>query len=303
MKLPLKTENLKKVYKLGKNREKVAVNSLNIEVPEGVIFGFLGPNGAGKTTTIKMILDFARPTCGYASIFGKSTDDASTRKLIGYLPEQPYFHRFLKPIEVVSMHAALAGVDRHEIKKQAMFAIERSGIAEYANTPISKLSKGLTQRVGIAQAIVGDPQLLILDEPTSGLDPIGRHHTRDLFQELKNEGKTIFLSSHLLGEVENLCDIVAVMKSGNLVAYGAPDEVKGSDSMVNIETTAIDNETADKLKLLNVAFDRCNNLTILKIDPKNIYGVMRAMEEMRLPVMKIETKNESLEEAFLRLAA
>lgn len=303
MNVPLRTDNLRKVYKLGNNRTKVAVNSLDIEVPEGSIFGFLGPNGAGKTTTIKMILDFVRPTCGRATIFGKPTDDASTRKLIGYLPEQPYFHRFLKPIEVVSMHAALAGVDRHEIKKQAMLAIERTGIAEYANTPISKLSKGLTQRVGIAQAIVGDPQLLILDEPTSGLDPIGRHHTRDLFQELKGEGKTIFLSSHLLGEVENLCDIVGVMKSGELVACGAPEEVKGSDSMITVETAHIDSETAHRLKFLDVVIEQHNNTAILKIDPQNIYEIMRAMEELRLPIHKIETKHESLEEAFLRLAA
>ncbi|MHB9038700.1 MAG: ABC transporter ATP-binding protein [Armatimonadota bacterium] len=301
---PIRAQNLSKTYKLGKaGHTKTAVDSLDIEVPEGAIFGFLGPNGAGKTTTIKMILDFVRPTRGSVKIFGKPTDEPSTRQLIGYLPEQPYFHKFLKPIEVLSMHAGLAGVDRRETKKRAMDCLEHAGIAEYAEVPISKLSKGLTQRVGLAQAIIGDPKLLILDEPTSGLDPIGRRHVRDLLLELRNDGKTIFLSSHLLSEIENVCDIVAVMKFGKLVALGAPDSVRNSNSQVVAHTVAVDEETRDRLRFLGVVVERNRDNTLLKIDPKNIYEVMRAMEELCLPITKIETQRESLEEAFLRLAA
>ncbi|MCL4498725.1 MAG: ABC transporter ATP-binding protein, partial [Chloroflexi bacterium] len=182
---PLEVENLTKTYNLGRKRTKTAIDSLSIEVPEGIIFGFLGPNGAGKTTTIKVILDFLRPTNGRAAIFGRPTSEPSARQLVGYLPEQPYFHKFLRPVEVLSMHAAMTGIDRREIKNRSLSALERAGIAEYADTPIAKLSKGLTQRVGIAQAFVGDPKLLILDEPASGLDPIGRRHMRDLLVELK----------------------------------------------------------------------------------------------------------------------
>jgi ABC-2 type transport system ATP-binding protein len=301
---PIRAQELSKTYTLGNNASaKTAVDCLSVEVPEGAIFGFLGPNGAGKTTTIKMILDFVRPTHGSVAIFGKPTDNPSTRTQIGYLPEQPYFHKFLKPLEVLLMHARLAGVGRRNTRKRAMACLERAGIAEYADIPISKLSKGLTQRVGLAQAIVGDPKLLILDEPTSGLDPIGRRHIRDLLLELRNEGKTIFLSSHLLSEIEDVCDIVAVMKFGKLVALGAPDSVRNSNSHVVAQTIAIDEETRDKLKFLDVVVERNRDNTLLKIDPPNIYTVMRAMEELRLPIIKIDTQRESLEEAFLRLAA
>lgn len=304
MESSLKTVDLTKVYKLGGKRgTKTAVDSLNIEVPEGAVFGFLGSNGAGKTTTIKMLLDFVQPTRGSATIFGRPTTDVGTRSLVGYLPEQPYFHRFLRPIEVVSMHAALAGVDRRKIREQAMASLERVGIAEYAQTPIGKLSKGLTQRVGIAQAIVGDPELLILDEPTSGLDPIGRRHVRDLLMELRNEGRTIFLSSHLLSEVEHICDVVAVLKAGALVACGPPDRVRGGESRVVARTAPIDKETADRLKFLDIVIEQRADCTILTIDPRNVYAAVRAMDEMRLPLDSIETRRESLEEAFLRLAA
>lgn len=304
MGIPLKTENLTKIYNLGKNKgTKTALDSLSIEVPEGSIFGFLGPNGAGKTTTIKTILDFLRPTNGSATIYGKPTTDASTRQLVGYLPEQPYFHKFMKPIEVLSMHAALSGMAKSRIKQQSMRALERAGIAEYSHTQISKLSKGLTQRVGIAQAIVNDPKLLILDEPNSGLDPIGRRQTRDLLLELRNEGKTIFLSSHILGEIENICDVVAVLKLGNMVACGAPDAVRSDDSYISIQTTSIEKETAERLRFLNVAIEQYNDTTLLNIEPKYLYEVMHALEALKLPIIRIETKRESLEDAFLRLAA
>lgn len=303
MSKPLITENLTKIYNPGKKRQKTAVDGLSIEVPEGVIFGFLGPNGAGKTTTIKMILDFLRPSDGTAAIFGRPTTEATTRELVGYLPEQPYFHKFLKPIEVLSMHAALAGLDRREITPQVMLALERTGIAEYADVPIAKLSKGLTQRVGIAQALVAGPRFLILDEPTSGLDPIGRRHARDLLAELRDEGKTVFLSSHLLSEVENLCDIVAVMRTGRLVACGPPDGVRSSSEYVKVHTRPLDHETADRLRFMSAQLEARADESILRIDPSEVYQVMRAMEELKLPIARIETERESLEEAFLRLAA
>jgi len=299
----IKTNELTKIYRLPGRRTKTAVNSLSIEVPQGVIFGFLGPNGAGKTTTIKIILDFMRPTSGSATVFGLPTTDPATRRLIGYLPEQPYFHKFLKPMELLSMHAALAGLPRRRAKEAAASALDRAGMTEYADTPIGKLSKGLTQRIAIAQALVGEPKLLILDEPTSGLDPIGRRHTRDLLVELRNEGRTIFLSSHLLSEVENLCDVVAVLKGGKLVALGTPDEVRSSSTYVKISTAPIDDDTRDRLQFLGVGIERLSDSTIVRIDPKNLYAVLRAMEELGLPVIKIETERESLEEAFLRLAA
>ncbi len=301
---PITTDNLRKVYAHGRRRgTRVAVDGLNIEVPEGVVFGFLGPNGAGKTTTIKMLLDFVRPTSGSAMIFGNPTTEASTRRAVGYLPEQPYFHKFLRPIEVVSIHATLAGVDRRSVREQAMAALERTGIAEYADTPIGKLSKGLTQRVGIAQALVGDPKLLILDEPTSGLDPIGRRHARDLILKLRNEGKTIFLSSHMLSEVESTCDTIAVLKNGKLVAYGTPDEVRGGEQRLSIRVQSLDQRSRDALRFIGaVAEDRAGAVTVTA-SPENAYEVMHALEKANATILRIQTERESLEEAFLRLAA
>jgi len=304
MEYPIQIENLRKVYNLGRRKgTRTAVDGLSIEVPEGVVFGFLGPNGAGKTTTIKMLLDFVHPTSGTATIFGKPTCEAATRRAVGYLPEQPYFHKFLKPIEVVSMHASLAGVEKHAIRGKSMNALERTGIAEYADTPIAKLSKGLTQRVGIAQAIVGDPKLLILDEPTSGLDPIGRRHARDLILELRNEGKTVFLSSHLLSEVESTCDTIAVLKRGQLVAYGTPDEVRGGDQQVTIHVAGLDKSVKDTLKFLDVTIQERAESAVLNTSPQNIYNVMHILENAGASILRIQTERESLEEAFLRLAA
>lgn len=301
---PIQTENLRKVYNLGRRKgTRIAVDALNITVPDGVVFGFLGPNGAGKTTTIKMLLDFVRPTAGLATIFGSPTTSASTRKLIGYLPEQPYFHKFLRPIEVVSMHASLAGVPRQEIKKQSMAVLERAGIAEYADTPIAKLSKGLTQRVGLAQAIVGDPRLLILDEPTSGLDPIGRRHARDLILQLKNEGKTVFLSSHLLSEVENTCDTVAVLKRGELVAYGTPDEVRAGEKQFSIWIDKLKIETRELLRFANVSIEEANSGTRITVSPEMLYYAMRILDKSGVKILRMQSERESLEEAFLRLAA
>ena len=250
-----------------------------------------------------MLLDFVHPTSGSATIFGKPTTQASTRKYIGYLPEQPYFHKFLRPIEIVSMHAALAGVNKREIRKNALEALERTGIAEYADTPIAKLSKGLTQRVGIAQAIVGNPKLLILDEPTSGLDPIGRRHARDLILELRNEGKTIFLSSHLLSEVESTCDTIAVLKRGKLVAYGTPDQVRGGNQKVNIQLCSLGTDARESLKFIGAEVQDFASSVIVAAEPDRVYEVMQILQKASASIIKIQTERESLEEAFLRLAA
>lgn len=303
MTTPIRTENLSKVYRLPGGRVKKALKSLNIEVPEGVIFGFLGPNGAGKTTTIKILLDFLRPTHGSATIFGLHTSEPDARKQVGYLPEQPYFHKFIKPIELLVAHAVLAGIPRSQAYKAAVKALEMAEIVEYASIPIGKLSKGLTQRVGIAQALVGNPKLLILDEPTSGLDPIGRRHTRDLLLRLKEEGRTVFLSSHLLSELERLCDIVAIIRDGTLVACGTPEQIRSASTYIKIQTSPISSETQHRLQFLGVQIERSTDCTTLRVDPKNAYEVFRALEALNLPLIDVETERESLEDAFLRLAA
>lgn len=303
MALPIRTENLSKVYKLPGKQPRRALNSLSIEVPEGVIFGFLGPNGAGKTTTIKILLDFIRPTSGVANLFGQPTHDSNVRRLVGYLPEQPYFHRFLKPTELLSLHASLCGMSSREVRNAAADALEQVGMNEYADTPIGKLSKGLTQRVGIAQALVGNPKLLILDEPTSGLDPIGRRQIRDLLIKLKQEGRTIFLSSHLLSEVESLCDIVAVVKNGSLVTCGRPEQICSATTYLKIYTAPAGSDDIKRLQFLSAHIECRADATIFRTEPGNAYELFRALDQLGLRLIKVETERESLEEAFLRLAA
>ena len=300
---PIEIINLTKTYKLSNNKTKIAVNELNLEVDEGIIYGFLGPNGAGKTTTIKSILDFIKPDKGIINIFGISSNNADARINIGYLPEQLYFHKFLKPIELVIMHAQLSGINNINANKHAIEALEKAGIADYKDVPISKLSKGLTQRVGIAQAIVGNPKLLILDEPTSGLDPIGRRHTRDLLMQLKKEGKTIFLSSHLLSEVENVCDVVAIMKNGVLQASGSPDSVRQSVSLLRIATRPLKSNEKERLSFINAEIDNKPDITYISTAIENLFPIMNALDAIDAKVISIETQRESLEEAFLRLAA
>ncbi len=196
---------------------KRAVTNLSLEVEAGECFGFLGHNGAGKTTTIKCILDLVRPSSGRISIFGQSSANPGARSVIGYVPEQPYFYDYLTVREIMQMYATLSGLSRKNVREEAVFeALDSVNMSGRADQRMNSLSKGLVQRVAIAQAIVAKPKLLILDEPFSGMDPIGRKEFRDLFMRLKAEGTTIFMCSHILSDVEYLCDRVSILARGEL---------------------------------------------------------------------------------------
>lgn len=194
------------------------LHGISLEVLAGEAFGFLGPNGAGKTTTIKCILDLIRPSSGYVQIFGQSSRFSGARKVVGYLPEHPYFYDHLSVRELVEMYALLAEVPSDQRRKRVTQVLEQLEIIERANTKMRSLSKGLMQRVAMAQAIVAKPKLLILDEPFSGLDPLGRRTFRELILQLRSNGSTIFMSSHVLGDVEFICDRVSILQHGTLRA-------------------------------------------------------------------------------------
>jgi len=194
----------------------LALNGLSFEVHKGEAFGFLGPNGAGKTTTIKCILGLIQPQAVKVTIAGKPNTDPESRRELGYLPEQPYFYDHLSPYELVKMYAALSGLSGRNLKKAVEEALERVDIAFKSKVPLRSLSKGLMQRVGMAQAIVAKPRLLVLDEPFSGLDPIGRLQFRNLLIDLKSEGTSIFMSSHILSDVEFVCDRASILINGEL---------------------------------------------------------------------------------------
>ncbi len=197
-----------------------ALRELTLEVEPGEIFGFLGPNGAGKTTTIKILMGLIRESRGSGTLLGKPLRDRDTRARIGYLPEQPYFYEHLKPQEFLDFYGGLFPMTARERRARAEMLIDRVGLRHAINRPIRKFSKGMVQRIGIAQALINDPELIVLDEPMSGLDPLGRKEIRDLIFDLRREGKTVFFSSHILQDVEQICDRVAILVRGRLHRLG-----------------------------------------------------------------------------------
>jgi ABC-2 type transport system ATP-binding protein len=222
MSVILKTEKLRVEFTSHEFRRttKVALNSLDLEVNVGEVFGFLGPNGAGKTTTINVLLGFVPPTRGGASLFGIDVRQPIARQRIGYLPEMTYYYKFLTAEELLRFYARIFGLPRMEADKRIVQLLQLVELEEAGKRSIKSYSKGMQQRVGIAQALINNPDLLILDEPTSGLDPLGRMKVREIIQRLKNEGKTVFFSSHELGEVETVCDRVAIINQGELKTSG-----------------------------------------------------------------------------------
>lgn len=197
-----------------------AVNGLSLNVPKGQIFGFLGPNGAGKTTTLKILMGLVKPSAGEASVLGQPIGDKGTRAKIGYLPEHPYFYEHLKPEEFLHFYGRLYGVSNRLLKTRSAELVEKVGLSHARTRTLRKFSKGMVQRLGLAQALINDPELVILDEPMSGLDPMGRKTVRDLIFDLKDRGKTVFFSSHILQDVEMVCDRVAILQQGRLVREG-----------------------------------------------------------------------------------
>ncbi|MEO7714815.1 MAG: ABC transporter ATP-binding protein [Capsulimonas sp.] len=296
----------RKEYPAARRKEmRLAVNNLDLDVPAGGLFGFLGPNGAGKTTTIKMLLGFIPATLGEASLFGVPVEDPAARRAVGYLPEQPYFHKFLTAQEVVAAHVGFAGAHGRAAKEQTEALLRRVGAYDYRTLRLSKCSKGMVQRVGLATALAGDPKLLIMDEPSSGLDPIGRKELRALLQELKDEGKTLFISSHLLSEMESLCDRVAVLHQGELVACGTPGEITRGDDEIAVLLDGLDEteSLAREIATLGGSLARQPETrgSRLVAPAAALYRVMGLLEQRKARVISVSQRHETLEDAFLRL--
>jgi ABC-2 type transport system ATP-binding protein len=230
MSVILKTEKLRVEFtsREFKKNTKVAVHSLDLEVKAGEVFGFLGPNGAGKTTTMNVLLGFVQPTSGAAYLFGIDVRQPIARQRIGYLPEMTYYYKFLTAEELLRFYAKIFGLTRRETDQRIDQLLKLVELEHARKRPIKSYSKGMQQRVGLAQALINNPDLLILDEPTSGLDPLGRMKVREIIQRLKNEGKTVFFSSHEMGEVETVCDRVAIIHQGELKAVGSVSEITGT---------------------------------------------------------------------------
>jgi ABC-2 type transport system ATP-binding protein len=226
----IEIHGLSKAYAVGfwKKQLLPALRSLDLTVDSGETFGFLGPNGAGKTTTLKLLMGIIFPTSGSATILGKDCLDPEVKRKLGFLPEQPYFYDYLSAPELLDYYARLSGIPAAARKQRIDELLGRVGLSDVGAKQLRKFSKGMLQRVGIAQAIIHDPEVVFLDEPMSGLDPVGRHDVRELIQHLKDQGKTIFFSTHILSDAEALCDRVGIIHKGELRGVGVVNDFRSS---------------------------------------------------------------------------
>jgi ABC-2 type transport system ATP-binding protein len=295
---------LAKTFEVGFFRKKVeAVRGVDFEVKQGEIFGVLGPNGAGKTTTIKMLLRLVFPTSGRVRLFGSDRPGPNEMRRLGYLPENPYVYQYLRAHEFLDLCGRLCGMSAVDRKKRSDEVIAKVGLAHATDRPIGKFSKGMTQRIGLAQALLHDPELLILDEPMSGLDPIGRKEVRDLVVEEKKRGKTILFTSHILTDVETLCDRVAIVNRGKITAYGALDtllkpEVRRTEIELEGTTEALD---AELVALGAKIAGHQRGATIVIVEGEDARGpVVERAVRAGAKIRALAEQRETLEDLFVR---
>lgn len=301
----LAVRNIEKTFRIGFMRKRVeAVRGVSFEVKKGEIFGVLGPNGAGKTTTMKMLLGLIFPTKGELSIFGSSKPSPEVMRRIGYLPENPYVYQYLKPHEFLDLCARLCGIPASERKKKADEILERVGLTHAVDRPIGRFSKGMTQRIGLAQSLLHDPEVLILDEPMSGLDPIGRKQVRDLIVEEGKRGKTILFTSHILSDVEMLCDRVTIIHRGQVTAYGAlKDLLKPEVRLTDIELADVSEACLSALEAIGAQVAAPSSQGRRHITMPGEEGARRVLEvalKHEARVVEVHEKRETLEDLFLR---
>jgi ABC-2 type transport system ATP-binding protein len=297
--------NLTKDYEVGffRKRKVRALDSLSLSVDGGQIFGFLGANGAGKTTTLKLLMRLIFPTTGSARILGHDIQDVGMHQRIGYLPENPYFYDYLTAREFLDYCAQIFGFPAAVRKKRAADLLARVKLDEKRwDTQLRKFSKGMLQRVGLAQSLVNDPEIVFLDEPMSGLDPVGRREVRDLISALRDEGKTVFMCSHILSDIEVLCDQVAILKKGRLAQVGYLDELRRKTEGPNRMEVMATGTDANSLRKYLADADIAPTPRGLRIElasEDEIEKVIAALRKVDGKVVSIQPVKQSLEELFL----
>jgi ABC-2 type transport system ATP-binding protein len=304
----IKIEGLTKDYEVGFLKKKTvrALDGLNLEVREGEIFGFLGPNGAGKTTTLKLLMRLIYPTSGSALILGRPIHEAETRSAIGYLPENPYFYDYLSGRELLEYTASLFGASKAAAGKKAEELLAQVGLADSrSDRQLRKYSKGMLQRIGIAQALVNDPRVVFMDEPMSGLDPIGRREVRDLLLSLRRQNKTIFFSSHILSDVEALCDRAAVLRKGKLIGCGTVEELtENKESVLEVVAVGLDQPLFDRLSarsdFILSAITTPNGVNLVVNDESRIEEAIEMIRRCGGRLVSVNPKRKSLEDLFSR---
>jgi ABC-2 type transport system ATP-binding protein len=293
----LTVEKLSKQYRGDIARRRTwAVTDASFAVRRGEIFGFIGPNGAGKTTTIRALMGLIRPTAGRCTILGHEVPSRVGRERVGFLPESPYFYDYLTPTELLDLTGRLFGIDRATRKKRAAELIERVGLADAANRALKKFSKGMLQRAGLAQALMNEPELIILDEPMSGLDPIGRKEVRDLIQDLHRRGTTVFFSTHILPDVEAMCDRVAIISAGKVHDVGPVSALLGS-AVVGTDVVV---RTTEEVALEGANIRRVDDIVTVSLGPSA--DVNQAVTALcaKGSLLSVTPRHESLEDVFLR---
>ncbi|MEP7148616.1 MAG: ABC transporter ATP-binding protein [Acidobacteriota bacterium] len=302
MKHALEIENLTKDYDVGFWRKKKvrALEDLSLDVVPGQIFGFLGGNGAGKTTTIKILMGLLFPTSGTARILGHDIADVSMHKRIGYCPENPYFYDYLTASELMKYFGELFGLDSGERTKRASELLAQVGLDEKDwNKQLRKFSKGMLQRVGLAQALINEPEIVFFDEPMSGLDPIGRREIRELIIGLRKKGTTVFMSTHILSDVEALCDKVAILKRGKLAATGNLDELLSREGERQVYEVSLKNLSAGQLPERYKARSAASGVIVEIDDESQIEKLLAEAKVAGGKLISVQPVKQSLEELFL----
>jgi ABC-2 type transport system ATP-binding protein len=291
----IETQGLTKIY-----GEKMAIRDLTLTVERGEIFGFLGPNGAGKTTAIKMLLGLIRPTGGTGRLLGSPIGNHRTRAHIGFLPEHFRFHEWLTAGEFLSFHARLYGMPEERLRNRVPELLERVGLSDHSRKPLRVFSKGMLQRIGLAQALLNDPQLVFLDEPTSGLDPIGRMLVRDVIRELRQKGAAVFLNSHLLGEVEVTCDRVAFIKHGEVIRMSSLQALRDGHLTVEMKVRGLRPEVLAGLRQWSQNLRAEKELLYLPIETEAMVPeIHRYLVGCNVDVYFCKVQQASLEDLFM----
>jgi ABC-2 type transport system ATP-binding protein len=291
---------LEKIYNTGfwRQRTKPALRPLKLTVKEGEIFGFLGPNGAGKTTTLKILMGLVFPTGGTARILGMELDDPRMKAQIGFLPEQPYFYDHLTATELLHYYGQLSGVDAKQLTRKVEGVVEQVKLSNSANVQLRKFSKGMLQRVGIAQAILHDPKVVFLDEPMSGLDPMGRREVRNLIEDLKARGKTVFFSTHILSDAEALCDRVGIIHQGELRGVGAVAELTtGVHGKVEIVWQG--STVPGGIRAMGAECRAAGETTRVIVPEENQDAALEALRREQLRLISVVPVRSSLEDYFV----
>jgi ABC-2 type transport system ATP-binding protein len=299
----IQIDSLTKDYPFGflHLKTKRSLEGLTMRVEDGEVFGFLGPNGAGKSTTIKLLVGLIFPTAGTAHILGKPISDIAMHQDIGYLPEQPYFYDYLTAAELLDYFARFHNLKAADRRERVARMLKKVGLETARKIQLRKYSKGMLQRVGLAQAILHDPRVVILDEPMSGLDPLGRREVRDIILELKREGRTVLFSTHILSDAEMLCDRVGVIVGGKLRGVGAPDEIVGIKSQGMEILFEYAGDVAGAFAALVGKATRTGNRYRLHVEEENLYPALEKLRDGGARILQVTQMKASLEEYFMHL--